>query len=154
MTEKMMPILSFHSVNDYHSHILRKVIASQLAIDCRAIKMLSQNKKAGLIYATPLQFRDGAILRFEERIIINSIDQIERLFYTYHYERSDQNNTFYFRYDRDPPHTKPFLHEECHLHANGKVPRYKTHATNFDEVFDFIVAGYRENKWQGAKWVD
>jgi len=149
-----MSILSFHSVNDYHSYLLRKVIASQLAVDCRAIKMLSESKTAGRIYATPLQFRDGARLRFEERIIIDKTGQIERPFYTYHYERSHQNNTFYFRYDRDPPHAKPLLHEECHLHANGKVPRYKTHVTSFDEVFDFIVAGYREKKWQGIEWID
>jgi hypothetical protein len=149
-----MSILSFQGLNDYYSYILSKVITSQLVVDGRAIKMLAENQKAGRIYATPLRFRDGAILRFEERILIDKTGQIERPFYTYHYERSHQNNTFYFRYDRDPPHAKPLLHEECHLHANGKVPRYKTHVTCFDEVFDFIVAGYRENKWQGAEWID
>jgi len=149
-----MSILSFQGLNNYYSYILSKVITSQLVVDGRAIKMLAETQKAGRIYATPLRFRDGAMLRFEERIIIDNTGQIERPFYTYHYERSYQNNTFYFRYDRDPPHAKPLLHEECHLHANGKVPRYKTHVTCFDEVFDFIVAGYRENKWQGAEWID
>ena len=75
-----MSVLSFQGLNNYYSYILSKVITSQLVVDGRAIKMLAETQKAGRIYATPLRFRDGARLRFEERIIIDNTGQIERPF--------------------------------------------------------------------------
>jgi hypothetical protein len=87
------------------------------------------------------------VLHFNEKVLV--VDgQIERLKYSYHYERFDTNgdSLFYFRYDRDPQAAKPVVHEECHLHVNQKEPRFKTHATSFEEVFEFIVACYYHDR--------
>lgn len=143
-----MPRLLFQNLADYHAHIKNRIAISQVSNDWTAIKRTQTNRKAGSIFAWPLlRFKDGAIMYVSEEIILEQ-GRIERLEYSYHYERFDRdgNSEFYFRYDRDPKAAKPVIHEECHLHVNQKEPRFKTHAASFEEVFEFIVANYYQER--------
>lgn len=88
---------------------------------------------AGLI------FTDGAVLRFEERVVIEGDGSVRHVFYTYHYQRSDG---WYFRYDKlERPFddlAKAIIEPPCHLHVAQDAPRFKTHATNLAEVLGLI----------------
>ncbi|MDD2817111.1 MAG: DUF6516 family protein [Thiotrichaceae bacterium] len=118
-----------------------------------------KNKKKGLILAKtiPLKFKkDNATLAvYEEIVFINNQLHIDK--YEYHYERYRQDGSieFYFRYDKDPYAKKPddfsqedwdISHAVHHLHVGEKEPRYKTHETNFIEVFNIIRLNYYNPK--------
>jgi hypothetical protein len=84
----------------------------------------------------PLKFIDGASLRFREQITI--VDrQVQRIAYSYHYERSDT----FFRYDKDPKVVNP-AHALCHLHAHQEEPCFPSHEASLENVFQFILAVY------------
>lgn len=88
---------------------------------------------AGLIFV------DHAVLRFEERIVIERDGTILHVFYPYHYQRP---NGWYFRYDKlespfDDP-AKAIIEPQCHLHVAQDVPRFKTHTTHLAEILDLI----------------
>ncbi len=143
-----MPILLFRDLADYQAHLKNLVAVSQTSNDWTAIKRVQKHRNAGTLFAKPfLRFNDGAIMYFNEEVILEQ-NRLERIEYSYHYERfdTDGHSQFYFRYDRDPQAAKPVVHEECHLHVNQKEPRFKTHATSFEEVFEFIVAGYYQDR--------
>ncbi len=125
--------MSFKTIQEYYAHIKGKVARSGCSDNWNAVKLSPSGRKNGIVLAFPLQFRDGAVLRFYETVVIDKDGNVFLPTYSYHYERSD----YFFRYDRDPLYRKPVIHEECHLHANQKEPRFKTHATNFDEVFGY-----------------
>lgn len=128
----------FRTVQEYHAHVKGKVARSGYSNDWNSIRFNPFSRTTGIVKATPLQFKDGSILRFYEEITLDDIGAVFRPNYSYHYERSD--TLYFFRYDRDPLYAKPIIHEECHLHVNQQEPRFKTHATSFDEVFDYILA--------------
>jgi hypothetical protein len=86
--------------------------------------------------SNPLTFIDGATLRFREQLVLVN-KQIQRIAYSYHYESSDS----FFRYDKDPKVVNP-THALCHLHAYREEPRFPTHETSLEEVFQFILAVY------------
>lgn len=131
--------MPFKTIQQYFSHVKGKSARSGYTNDWHAIKFLPSSRTTGVIRAKPLSFRDGATLEFFEEIVIGSHGGIVRPSYSYQYTQT-KGEPFYFRYDRDPHHVTPVIHEECHLHANQEEPRFITHATGFEEIFDFIIA--------------
>jgi len=131
-------VVKFKDIRKYHFHVRHRAAASGCTDDWNSINYTAASRKKGTVWAMPLKFRDGSSLRFEEEILIDDDGLAHRPSYAYHYEGPESH--FHFRYDRDPEHHRAVVHEECHLHVIQKEPRFKTHATNFDEVFDFIVA--------------
>ena len=132
----------FKTIQQYFSHVKGKVARSGQTNDWHSIKFRPRNRTEGLIRANPpLSFHDGATLKFFEEIRINDDRNILRPYYSYQYKRQDEF-LYYFRYDRDPRRAVPIIHEECHLHANQEEPRFITHATSFEEVFDFIIGSF------------
>jgi hypothetical protein len=132
--------MRFRTITEYYAHVRSKVARSGYSNDWNAIKVKTESKTKGFIQAVVLRFIDGATLRFFEEIELDDNGTVHQPGYSYHYECLENNSLFYFRYDRDPLHIVPISHEECHLHVNRKEPRFKTHTTSFDEVFDFILA--------------
>ena len=126
----------FKTVREYYSHVKGIVARSGCTDDWNTVRIVPFTGKTGVVRASPLRFRDGAVLRFSEEIILDNSGNVFRPNYSYHYERTG----YFFRYDRDPLYKKPVVHEEYHLHVNQKEPRFKTHAASFEEVFDFITA--------------
>jgi hypothetical protein len=143
-----MPTSLFRDLADYQAHLKNLVAVSQTSNDWTAIKRTQTSRKEATIFAWPfLRFNDGSIMYFNEGVILEQ-NRIERLKYSYHYERFDAKgqSLFYFRYDRDSQAAEPVIHAECHLHVNQKEPRFKTHVTSFEEVFEFIVAYYYQER--------
>lgn len=140
----------FYSIQEYYAHIRGKVARCGYSHDWSAIKVTPSSRTVGIVKATPLRFKDGAILNFYEEIVLNDAGLVFRPGYAYHYERSSPI-PYFFRYDRDPLYARPIVHEECHLHVNQKEPRFKTHVTGFDEVFDFILAGFYQETIKGIE---
>lgn len=130
--------MTLTTIADYFVHIRKKPIAHRVE-NAYTIRLVNhrKSKRIGTIHTKegyPLVFTDGATLRFTETIeIIDS--QVHPLRYSYHYQRGD----YFFRYDKDPDHARYPDHAECHLHANNEEPRFMTHQTSFEEVFDFII---------------
>jgi len=135
----------FKTVIDYFEDIRRLVINSGLIENWSEMKLHANNKREGIVRCNdPLVFMDGARLRFTEDVEIDGYTRgIERAHYSYHYE---QNNGYYFRYERDQPRSREpdgtliVNHPELHLHVFRDSPRYMTHKTSFEEVFIFIHA--------------
>ncbi len=137
-------MIRFKTVTKYYDYIINIIGRSKHTSDWQSVKFEFISKKQGFISADPLKFNDGSTLRFSEHVIINENDITEIAKYSYHYEACP--GPYFFRYDRDPEHKKPVVHEECHLHVNSRGPRFKTHPTNFTEVFDFIVLSFLDEK--------
>lgn len=139
---------TFRSTQNYLTHLIILVNNSSL-VGGEPIQLVpnpTDRRGRGTVFANPLRFKDGATLRFSEAIIIIN-GELERLEYSYKYERED----LFFRYDRDPTGAKSIKHEECHLHVNGLLDsnkdelRFMTHATSFREVFEFVVACFYQS---------
>ena len=96
----------------------------------------------GLLSIPSFQFQDGATLELYEDITVAGNRTIKRNLYAYKYHRTENGDSFYFRYECDPDDIRPFVHPEHHLHANREEPRFITHATSFDEIFDFILHNF------------
>jgi hypothetical protein len=133
--------MNFRDIYEYYADIVRIVSNADLdsethKIDARPISRYE--KLRGKIAGENIEFSDHATFEFFEQIEIRDgkVFQIE---YSYQYVQSDG---FYFRYDKDPENDRPPLHPECHLHVNLEDIRYKTHSTNFGEVFEFILARF------------
>jgi hypothetical protein len=75
-------------------------------------------------------------LSFIENVVIVN-REIERVSYSFDYIRSDS----FFRFDKDPKVVR-LDHPLCHLHAHKEEPRFPTHETSLEEVFQFILAVY------------
>jgi hypothetical protein len=138
--------MRFRTITEYYVHVKSKVARSGYSNDWNALKVKAESKTQGVVQAVAFQFIDGATLRFFEELELDDDGIVHQPGYLYHYECLENRNQFFFRYDRDPVHVVPFSHEEYHLHVNRKEPRFKTHATSFEEVFDFIIACFYEMK--------
>lgn len=137
--------MSFDSLAEYHTHVLRRITKSGYSNGWSVVKRIPESKTAGTVLANPpLAFVDGAFLDFSEHVVMDDDGIPHRSVYSYHYQRPDDGVLFYFRYERDPKNERAIVHEECHVHLNnvrykGEELRFKTYATSFDEVFDFII---------------
>jgi hypothetical protein len=134
--------MPFRDIGEYHRSVVSKVATSgmdSLLLGLHQIKLSvdERYKDTGLIFAEQLIFPDNATLRVAERVNVTQIGEVVRLSYSFQYIR---DNGYYFRYDKDPDAANPPHHAESHLHVIQEEPRYITHSTSFDEVFDFIVA--------------
>jgi hypothetical protein len=100
-----------------------------------------KNRREGKLLADGLELTGGGIVRFIEHIVLSEDGEVSRPIYSYEF----RGDTVNFRYERDPKRHKPVVHEEFHLHINdlrsisGDELRFKTHETNFEEVFTFIA---------------
>lgn len=139
--------MAFRTIQDYYADVVNRVARSRYSTDWSAIEVKPTARTQGLVRAVSLEFEDGATLSFNEEIQLHQDGSVHRLHYSYHYEYTDeQGEPCFFRYDRDPDaaldskgRERPD-HAECHLHANKEEPRFKTHATSFGEIFEFILA--------------
>ena len=123
---------------DSHKSILKQFHQSDL-------KQFSDNNLNLITLSTMpycIEFRDDATLEFEEKI-----EFIKDDLYLYEYSYKYKKEEFYFRYEKQQNISKKksmtdeewkYYHPLCHLHVNGKEPRYGTHETNFFEVFHLI----------------
>jgi hypothetical protein len=130
--------MPFKDVAEYGEYVRNKVARSGFPGEVNKIKLLtlSKNKRQGFVRSVGnLVFPDGATLSFNEEIEIGA-NTLSRIRYSFHYSKGD----YYFRYDKDPDSVRPFDHALCHLHVMQEAPRYITHDTSFEEVFDFIMA--------------
>jgi len=84
-----------------------------------------------------LTFRDGARLTIYEKVQV--IDQeVQRLKYTYHYERP---NGYFFRYEREESDDlirKP----EYHLHVVLNLPHFNAPPVNLEIILRLIAANF------------
>jgi hypothetical protein len=134
----MIQFRTVEAYRDYLRHIVSKSGFPGESHKIRRIPISKNIRAEGLIRTDSIVFRDGAFLRFEEKINIDS-GAVKRLAYAYHYE----NSTYYFRYDKDKLRARGLAHAECHLHVSGHEDiRYLTHETHFEEVFEFILATF------------
>ncbi len=135
---------AFSTISEYYAHIVHIFAQSGCSDDFRVIKFRADGKNKGYVSGEPLGFKkDEASFRFYEEVVIEDDGGLRRPSYSYHYECVDEDgHPFFFRYDRDPNSAEALVHEECHLHVNRKVPRFKTHETCFEEVFRFIAAQF------------
>jgi hypothetical protein len=118
-------MISHPKVTNHH-HIVRVVVDKR-------------NQNAGTVFTPrhqPLLFADGASLSLQEDILLVN-REIQRVKYSYHYERGND----FFRYDKDPSVVR-VDHSLCHLHAHQEEPRFPSHETSLEEVFQFIIAVY------------
>ena len=150
-------------IKEYYDRVRHQVATSGCTDDWAEVRFKKQNgdETRGYVRAEAIRFSDDAILRFNEEVTIHSDGTVDRLSYSFRYdrprgetctrsesERSRGYVCYFFRYDRDPKQAKPVVHEECHLHVNdlrstqGEELRFKTHATSFEEVFEFIRCLY------------
>ena len=139
---------SFSTVGKY-GHYVREIVNASPYVKFDSVVDILYNKKdkrgSGTIGADRLLFEDDATMEFFEEIKILDGDRVERIEYSYEYSNV---NGFYFRYERDPGRAEPIVHEEYHLHVSGaadknkKTLQFKTHATNFEEVFKFVIARF------------
>lgn len=122
-----------------HQNILQQVAKNSLK---RHTNQQSQLVTLDSI-ENPLVFCDGATLEIGETLGL----QNGSLFlhkYTYQYKKED---VIYFRYDKHKANNISsnmteqdweYYHPLCHLHAVNEEPRYRTHETNFCEIFNMI----------------
>jgi len=133
--------MSAHAINAYLTQI-RKTVESKgrvFIVEAHKLRPLGFGQGDALIRtqpSAPLQFPDGGYMEVEEFIHIDSTGEVKRKAYSFHYVRGDQE--YYFRYDKDPGAAQPLVHAICHLHVNDDNPRYISHETCFEEVFEFI----------------
>jgi hypothetical protein len=133
-----MQFRTVEAYREYLRHIVAKSGFPTESHNIRRIPISKDIRTEGLIRTDSIIFRDGAFLRFEEKINIDS-GTVKRLSYAYHFERA----TYYFRYDKDPLRARGLAHAENHLHVSGHDDiRYLTHEMNFEEVFEFILATF------------
>ncbi len=93
----------------------------------------------GLIQATdpPLKFKDGASLRVLEVVQVSNA-KVERLRYTYHYERA---NGYYFRYEREE--TDDLIRKpEYHMHAVLNLPHFNAPPVNLEIMLQLITTNF------------
>lgn len=136
----------------YYSWLLGLIDKSGIVRDRSTVARRQTSKFAGRILApeedgfarpgTPpagLIFLDGAYLRFLEEIVISPDGDVQRLVYSYHYQRPDG---YYFRYDKlehpiDDP-VKRILEPQRHLQVAQPTPRFPTLSTNLAELLALI----------------
>jgi transposase InsO family protein len=127
--------MHFRNVREYYNHVRSQVALKQLLSEYHKIQLHIPNRNVGIVRADSIEFSDGATLRFIEHVEIEGYT-IQRHSYSYHYSKGE----YFFRYDKDPLNSRPFVHAECHLHVNEEEPRYITHETSIDEILEFIFA--------------
>lgn len=93
----------------------------------------------GLIKATdpPLKFKDGASLRVLEVVQVSNAT-IERLRYTYHYERA---NGYFFRYEREET-VDVVRKPEYHMHAVLNLPHFNAPPVNLEIMLQLIATNF------------
>ncbi|PJF24819.1 MAG: hypothetical protein CUN53_15925 [Phototrophicales bacterium] len=132
---------NFRSFREYHAYLRSIVSQATLTKLSFAIRVEESGKKSTaeiFVDGSRFVFDDGAALRCYELVRIEN-GVIIRDRYAYHYQRPDG---FYFRYDNDPLRAQPNVHECLHLHVNAESPRFPTHETDFEQIFQFILAVY------------
>lgn len=84
-----------------------------------------------------LLFRDGARLAIYEmaRVVDN---KIERLLYTYHYERP---SGYFFRYEREET-ADPIRKPQYHMHAVLNLPHFNAPPVNLEIMLQLIAANF------------
>jgi hypothetical protein len=96
-------------------------------------------KEGGSIFARDpaLVFRDGAKLEiYEEVRVVNN--EIQRLEYSYHYERP---NGYFFRYEREE--TSDLVRKpEYHMHVVLNLPHFNAPPVDLEIVLKLIVANF------------
>jgi hypothetical protein len=128
--------MPFRDIKAYSKYVINQIASSGLTNEWYKVHYQLKNRDKGSVSARGIVLVDGALLSFTEDISIQD-NQIIREYYSYRFESTNCT----FRYDKDPDAVVPFLHAECHLHANGlETPRYITHETSLDEIFGFIKA--------------
>lgn len=96
-------------------------------------------ERGGLIKATdpPLKFKDGATLRVLEVVQVAEAT-IERLRYTYHYERA---NGYFFCYEREE--TDDLIRKpEYHMHAVLNLPHFNAPPVHLEIMLQLIAANF------------
>lgn len=136
------------SINKYLTRIKLMVYQSGHCKTNPPIKIIPHSTipNTWVIGARYITFKDGGIMQFQEVVKFDKAGDIERLEYAIGYATSP-NVKDGFLYEKDPKGMIPIVHEECHLHVEGvlakdKRIRFRTHETNFEEVFAFVVAVY------------
>jgi len=96
-------------------------------------------EQGGIIRARDpdLIFRDGAGLAIYEKTVVVD-DKIDRLLYSYHYERP---GGYFFRYEREET-TDPIRKPEYHMHAVLNLPHFNAPPVNLEIMLQFIVANF------------
>jgi hypothetical protein len=134
-------IMPYKNNQDYYNQLKGIISHPKVTNHHFAVQIIhdSQNRDKAVVWTRPnhpLTFIDGAILRFTEDIVFVN-REIERIEYSYHYVREN----IFFRYDKDPAVIRTD-HALCHLHAHQEEPRFPSHDTSLEEVFQFILAVY------------
>ena len=140
------------SFSEYYSWLLGVIDRSGIVRDRSGMAKRPTGKFTGHIFAPTergfakpgaspmgLIFVDGAYMRFRENVRIGRRGGVERLAYSYHYQRPDG---YYFRYDlRERPFENPIkciIEPQRHVQVAQPAPRLPTHSTNLTELMDII----------------
>jgi hypothetical protein len=96
-------------------------------------------KEGGRVFAKDpdLIFRDGAKLKLYEKVqVVNN--EIQRLKYSYHYERP---NGYFFRYEREE--TSDVIRKpEYHMHVVLNLPHFNAPHVDLEIVLKLTVANF------------
>lgn len=130
-------------IRKYYKHLKSLISHAKVTNHEYAVFHREIQKKNYLIQTYlehPLRFSDNAQLKFTEHITFEG-GLLERKKYAIMYSRPDG---FFFRYDKAPSTESYPEHALCHLHVhpNERAPRFITHETSVEEVFNFIIATY------------
>lgn len=133
---------TFKSISAYFVYLRQLIYANGCLKNPEAIQLAKgRNSREGRVFAEELSLKLGGTIQFHEHIVLSDIGEVSRPIYSYGFKHDNVT----FRYDRDPARRQPIVHEECHLHVHGLYAisgdelRFKTHETNFEEVFIFIA---------------
>jgi len=84
-----------------------------------------------------LIFRDGARLKvYEEVRVVNN--EIQCLYYSYHYERP---NGYFFRYEREET-IDPIRKPAYHMHVILDLPHFNAPPVNLETILQLIAANF------------
>ncbi|MCP4350282.1 MAG: hypothetical protein GY795_32820 [Desulfobacterales bacterium] len=72
--------MTFKTIQEYYAYVKGKVARSGCSDNWNAIRLNPSGRKKGIVMAYPLQFKDGAVLRFYEAIVLSENYVIIRSF--------------------------------------------------------------------------
>lgn len=132
--------------SDYKKHIRaifaeygrQGIISGAIPVQFLPAENISPNEGGVIRAKNPdLIFRDGAKLKlYEEFCVVNN--EIQRLYYSYHYERA---NGYFFRYEREET-ADPIRKPEYHLHVVLNLPHFNAPPVDLEIVLKLIVANF------------
>ncbi len=114
------------------------ILVGTIPVEFAPVEGLSAKEGGSVFARSPfLVFRDGAKLKIYEKVqVVNG--EVQRLKYSYHYERP---NGYFFRYEREDT-SDPIRKPEYHMHVVLNLPHFNASPVDLEIVLKLIVANF------------